>query len=760
MRVLHTLGVLEDMSSAEAQEHADRHSAERWDPVVAELAKLEAASVNRAPVVNTQADNYADFVGKRNAPRGVQIFREFKGIFSDPDGDELTYAASIPADVSHLVDILKVSRSVSSNSGEKLDLVWILVDADDDWKAASPALADPLTITATLTATDPDGLSASVSGDFLTDWDSSPSLVSATANAQAVTLTYDQAVQSDPAPTPGQFTVNVANEDGSTGTVGVSGVSVNGTVVTLEMASALAEGQTVTVDYTHDDDTPLQRAGGGDAAPGFTGQTIVVSLPDPLVDPPGGLSATRLTASQLRLTWHGHPSARYEVQYREIDAENDTVGDWMDHSTTDVGASQADVGDLSCRLSYDFRVRATRDGATGPFATLNAVDTVLDGTQGSDSIAGSNSDECIRGGDGNDVLRGNQGNDLLEGGDGDDILYGGDGSSQGVDGVSGQPTAAAPAPTPRRGAPLPRNIAFGGPVGLMHHDTNHGHDAVTPQQEEEEEAKTPVKLVGNVDKSDAGVATLENDHLQPFTTGDNVAGYTLTRVDLKFASSGTAPTFSVNIMSGSFNNLQDHGALTQVGDLPGTAGLVQFNAPEGGIALYANTEYYLLIDVTADPNSNTTIDRTGAKTEDDDGATGWSIADFRYHTPWTSDIWSHETSNVLKLAVHGHLESLDDDNRLRGGNDNDHLHGGRGEDTLYGEGGNDYLNGGPHNDILYGGPGDDKLVGELFGEGDDELYGGPGNDRLDGFAGADVLDGGAPDRTSPQRLRRHQPQLV
>ena len=94
---------------------------------------------------------------------------------------------------------------------EATQLVGFEIDADDDWKAVSPALPDPLTITVTLTATDTDGLSASVSGDFFTDWESHPALVSATASNQAIALTFDQAVQADPAPAPGQFTVNVVN---------------------------------------------------------------------------------------------------------------------------------------------------------------------------------------------------------------------------------------------------------------------------------------------------------------------------------------------------------------------------------------------------------------------------------------------------------------------------------------------------------------------------------------------------------------------
>jgi uncharacterized repeat protein (TIGR02059 family) len=44
MRVLATFGVVADMTSAEAQGYADTYTASRWDPVVAELAKLEAST--------------------------------------------------------------------------------------------------------------------------------------------------------------------------------------------------------------------------------------------------------------------------------------------------------------------------------------------------------------------------------------------------------------------------------------------------------------------------------------------------------------------------------------------------------------------------------------------------------------------------------------------------------------------------------------------------------------------------------------------
>ena len=317
---------------------------------------------NRAPVVNTQAANHASFLGNQNAPRGVQVWKEFKGIFSDPDGDELTYAASVPADRSHLLDSLGISRSVSSNSGEKLDFVFILVDGDDDWKAASPALADPLTITVTLTATDPDGLSASINGDFVTNWDSSPALVSATANAQAVTLTFDQEVQGSLVPS--SFTVNVANEDGtSAGTIDVSSVLVSGRVVTLELASALEKGRTVTLDYAHDDDTPLTRAaGGGDSASSFTGQAVAVSI----TDPPGSPQNFDLTATpgelDISATWDALDGATsYELRWRLND------GEYGADNTANATDTEATIT-VSGNGRWVVGLKGCNDGGCGPEA--------------------------------------------------------------------------------------------------------------------------------------------------------------------------------------------------------------------------------------------------------------------------------------------------------------------------------------------------------------------------------------------------------
>ena len=49
MRVLHTFDALDDMTAAEAQGYADTYTAARWDPVVAELAAMEASASEPEP---------------------------------------------------------------------------------------------------------------------------------------------------------------------------------------------------------------------------------------------------------------------------------------------------------------------------------------------------------------------------------------------------------------------------------------------------------------------------------------------------------------------------------------------------------------------------------------------------------------------------------------------------------------------------------------------------------------------------------------
>ena len=348
IRVLHTLGAIEDMTSAEARDYADQYLAARWDPVADELAALEASSAvpaptatpeptpeptpvpNQAPVVNTQSKYYASFVAKDTAPRGTLVWKRFLGMFSDPDGDDLTYSVAVTQGRTELVELLLIHPDGQSDSRTaqspypipNITRVWFRADADG-WKSLTSSLPNPQVITVTLTATDPGGLSASVSGEFSIEWWLYPEVVSARADGAAIELTFDWAVEANPAPNPWQFTVNVVNEDGSAGTIAVNSVSVNGNVVTLDLASALDESQTVTLDYNgynYLTGTPLQRAGGGDNAPSFSGQAV--GFRQPTGEPQNFTATPELGSLDISAAWDALDDAdNYKLRWRLVGGE-------------------------------------------------------------------------------------------------------------------------------------------------------------------------------------------------------------------------------------------------------------------------------------------------------------------------------------------------------------------------------------------------------------------------------------------------------
>ena len=326
-------------------------------------------------MVDTQSQHYTGFVGTGNAPRGILVSKPFHGVFTDPDGDDLTYAVSIPDDRLALADLILIppdgqSDGHAAQSHRPVDhaqRVWFRAEAEADWKAITPPLADTLVITATLTATDPEGLSASVSGDFRIGWESQSDLVSAMSDGAVIELTFDQSLQA--APAAGQFTVNVANEDGSAEAIAVSSVSVSGAVLTLELASALASGQSVTVDYAHSDATPLQRVGGGDAAPSFSGRAVELNVTDRPGAPQNFAVSVAPGKLDLWATWDAVEGATsYRLRWRQSGGEFEAT-DETTVSETESAITVSGYGE------WEVRLQACDDGC-GPEVS-QAVDVVV-----------------------------------------------------------------------------------------------------------------------------------------------------------------------------------------------------------------------------------------------------------------------------------------------------------------------------------------------------------------------------------------------
>ena len=158
---------------------------------------------------------------------------------------------------------------------------------------------------------------------------------------------------------------------------------------------------------------------------------------DPTIGALTGLTAARVPGKDaaVKLTWDdpGDATVSYDIQYRGFFL----TGRWT--SITPDSPPAASGGKISATVSglitmidcgsYDFRVRARRGSAVGPYAeTVGYGATEIRGTDGADTLNGGAGDECIHGLGGDDTLSGGAGDDRLDGGAGADALDGGAGA--------------------------------------------------------------------------------------------------------------------------------------------------------------------------------------------------------------------------------------------------------------------------------------------------------------------------------------------
>ncbi len=167
--------------------------------------------------------------------------------------------------------------------------------------------------------------------------------------------------------------------------------------------------------------------------------------------------------------------------------------------------------------------------------------------------------------------------------------------------------------------------------------------------------QTPTTLVSNAGQPNSGTGNfVQHDHAQAFTTGSNVAGYTLTAVEFSFpsiADSGLASKLNVEIRSDSSGNPD---GLVATLTNPGTIASGANSFTHSGIRLDPDTVYWAVIDVTGTPSGTNIIQNTASDAEDAGGADGWSIADTALYRNRGGGSWT-SFSLSRKMTVSGRI---------------------------------------------------------------------------------------------------------
>jgi Ca2+-binding RTX toxin-like protein len=324
-------------------------------------------------------------------------------------------------------------------------------------------------------------------------------------------------------------------------------------------------------------------------------------------------------------------------------------------------------------IAFGAEIENAVGGSGDDEITGNALDNVLEGGDGNDSIFGHYGNDTLLGGAGDDVLEGSVGNDSIEGGDGNDVISG-DENNDVLLGGAGADTIYGG---------LGHDTLFGGDGndvldGGEYHDTIYGglgDDTLT--------ATNGLNLFFGGEGNDLITGGYNPD--TAFYDG-NYSDYEVSR---------------------------DYTGLITVGDL---------NLGDGDEGTDSLTSISTL--QFADQNISTDSivippvpDLTLYGTEAADNLEGYTADD-----------------TLFGYGADDTLSGKQGSDTLYGGAGNDTLLGDAGADVLFGDEGNDSLNGGSDNDTLFGGAGDDSLAGML---GADSFHGGEGNDWIDGESSGD-----------------------
>ena len=167
-------------------------------------------------------------------------------------------------------------------------------------------------------------------------------------------------------------------------------------------------------------------------------------------------------------------------------------------------------------------------------------------------------------------------------------------------------------------------------------------------------------LVSNLGQSDGQfLSVAPSDRAQAFSTGSNATGYALGGVDVEFTALSDSAVFASKMTAAVWSDSGGApGALVATLVNPAyqqtTADRVfRFGPPAGGVALAADSTYWLVLDSDGSLQGNHRVRSTASGGEDTGAAAGFSIADDSASRPAaSSDGWT-SSAESMKLAVNG-----------------------------------------------------------------------------------------------------------
>ena len=607
---------------------------------------------------------------------------------------QLTFGSAVTVDTSGGTPRLKIKlvqdkwANYESGSGTKvLTFAYTVVDGNAS-SGGTAVLADTLELnggTITSGGSNADlahgglvhDLAHKVDASLMTD-NAPPTFHGADVKGTTLAVTFDEALDTSSAPAGSVFTL-------SDGKAGTGTVSISGRTATVTLDSAVTAGAVVTLTYTKPMTNPLQDAAGNQVA-NFIGQAVTNNTGVPAVT---GVAISSTPSHDTDSdntpdTYGLNEKIRVQLTFDEA-VTVDTTGGTPRLKIELVQEKWADYesGSGTTVLTFAYTVLAgnlSSDGIEVLADTLELNSGTITDSDGNNALlphaaVARDANHKVNGGLSDSTAPTFQSaavngttltvtfNENLDTGSapaGSAFTTSGSRTGTGTVSISGATATVTLDSAVTHGETVTVSYTLPGTNPLQDASGNDVATFTGQAVTNNTPAATPPtaanKLVSNFDQADDGSVGLDDDQVFGFTTG-SPDGYTLTRVDLEMQdTAATTPTFSVEVWDEHYATKL--GTLDQQGTLPSSFGTVQFT--HAGIDLDAGTLYAVVIDVTANPSSDTKVKKTASANEDPLSETGWGISDHRQDRDWNSAAWVTRLNSTLKTAIYGDARPVPD----------------------------------------------------------------------------------------------------